>query len=380
MAGIVPAGAEARPRPARYSEASLQSHPAYPVGSWVDVTPQGIDLETGDCDNYGTQSVQIDPASPSDFYAMFMCRGVWKSTDYGQTWSGPINVGRDGAAMGDGAGGIVIPRASKATPPLIYWAGIRGSGVGFWRSMDGGVSWTNFPVGSSSAPQDYYPPAVDPYDTAHLLIAGHERSALAQSQDGGETWHEVAVAEGMKEAEGTGGVFFVDTGSAATTRVTWLWMAQASGGMFGTWRTANGGASWSQVDKNEHAHGSYQIYQPGPGVVFMAGLNSERGWGVLRSGDEGQTWAHVGLYANETVVFGTPKSLYALFGWAIGVGKTVDPTAEMGAQPGTGRWSKKETPAGMTQGPAQVAVSFDGTHAVFVAANWNAGLWRYVEP
>jgi hypothetical protein len=34
----------------------------------------------------------------------------------------------------------------------------------------------------------------------------------------------------------------------------------------------------------------------------------------------------------------------------------------------------------MTQGPAQVAVTSDGTHSIAVAACWNAGLWRYLEP
>jgi hypothetical protein len=34
----------------------------------------------------------------------------------------------------------------------------------------------------------------------------------------------------------------------------------------------------------------------------------------------------------------------------------------------------------MTQGPGQVAVTNDGTNSIVVVANYNAGLWRYVEP
>jgi hypothetical protein len=34
----------------------------------------------------------------------------------------------------------------------------------------------------------------------------------------------------------------------------------------------------------------------------------------------------------------------------------------------------------MTQGVGQIAVTNDGTHSILVAANYNAGLWRYVEP
>ncbi len=101
-------------------------------------------------------------------------------------------------------------------------------------------------------------------------------------------------------------VFFINTGNASTTRGTWLWLAQQAGGTFGTWRTSNGGATWVQVDKNEQPGGASQIYQPGTtGVVYMAGVYSALGSGVLRSNDYGQTWTHVGMTNNETVVVGT---------------------------------------------------------------------------
>jgi hypothetical protein len=38
-------------------------------------------------------AVQADPANPSHLYTMFHCQGVWKSTNYGTTWTGPINTG-----------------------------------------------------------------------------------------------------------------------------------------------------------------------------------------------------------------------------------------------------------------------------------------------
>lgn len=100
-------------------------------GVWTNVTPAGVDLTSPlDCGNYGTISVQTDPMMPSDLYAQFNCQGIWKSTDYGQTWRGPINTGAGGKGA-SGAGGIVIPRAGTTTPPVIYYGGIRGSGVGF---------------------------------------------------------------------------------------------------------------------------------------------------------------------------------------------------------------------------------------------------------
>jgi hypothetical protein len=135
------------------------------------------------------------------------------------------------------------------------------------------------------------------------------------------------------------------------------------------------------VDRNEHPHGSSQIYQPdNNGVVYMAGLYSAGGFGVLRSTDYGQTWTHVGLNANETVVVGTSKNLYSMFGWPQGAGGVHNPAFMLGAQPGTGTWIAPATPSALTQGAAWIQVMNNGTNNILVGSMWNAGLWRYVEP
>jgi hypothetical protein len=352
------------------------------VGTWVNVTPAGVKLtEDPGCGNYGTGSIQADPARPSDLYTEFNCQGIWKSTDYGASWTGPINKGAKGAAVSDCAGGITVAPGAKSNVPTLYQSCIRGSGLGFWKSVDGGVNWTRHSVAAcGGSRQDYYSPVVDPYDPNHLLMAGHEMDCLVESVDGGRNWTQVPVADGMLTKIGTAAIFFINTGNASSTRGTWLWIGQITGGVNGTWRTANSGAAWVQVDKNEHPHGAAQIYQPDTlGVVYMAGMYSASGWGVLRSADYGQTWTHVGLARNETVVVGTPNNVYAMFGWAIGAGQTMDPAFQLAAQPGTGTWVAPATPAGLTQGAAQIAVVNDGTHNILVGALWNAGLWRYVE-
>jgi hypothetical protein len=265
----------------------------------------------------------------------------------------------------------------------MYASCIRGSGVGFWKSTDGGVSWINHNV-DAAAPgatgQQFYPPVVDPYDDGHLLMAGHGTDFLFQSFDGGESWTLVRTEPGMTAPGGTGGPEFVDTGDPATTRDTWLWLSAYTGGNTGTWRTSNGGSSWAKVDNNEHTHGSTQLFQPGGGVIFMAGNYSGLGAGVLRSTDYGVSWVHVGLAQEETIVFGTPNKLYAMFGWGIQPPGTVPPSLQVGDQPGTGSWSAPGTPAEMTLGPAQAAVTYDGKNYIILTANYGSGLWRYVEP
>jgi len=359
--------------------AIAQSAPISGKGKWTEVTPRGVDLVNPlSCDNFGSITMVADPARPSDVYTQFHCQGVWKSVDYGLTWSGPINTGRGGAGA-SGAGGLAIARGPDGQPPILYSAGIRGSGFGFWKSSDGGVSWTNHRVAPGGDRQDFYPPVVNPHDPNHLLMAGHHMSLIVESTDGGRTWSSIPMADGMKQGGGTGSIFFIDTGRADTTKDTWLWTAEGTGGKIGTWRTSDHGHAWTQVDSNEHPHGQMQIYQPdNRGVVFMPALYSGLGAGVLRSTDYGKTWTRVGVEMNQATVFGTPKRVYAMYAWACG-GCKLDPALQSAPQPGISGWARMSTPPEMAIGAAQAATVFDGTNYIILTANWRGGIWRYVE-
>lgn len=355
--------------------------PPASVGAWINVTPSGVDLTSNlSCNNYGTQSVQVDPAHPGTLYTQFHCQGIWKSTDYGVTWTGPVNTGANAAAVKDCAGGIAVVPSTSASVATIFEACIRGSGLGVWKSVDGGVNWTHINISPTSR-QDYWPPVFDPYDTQHLLMSAHEFDSLVQSVDGGQTWTAVPLNNGMLQNGGTGYLFFIDTGTAASTRSTWLWIGQSNGGRIGTWRTTNSGSSWTMVDKNEHIGGTTQIYQPDTnGVLYMTGGGSVFGSGVLRSQDFGQTWAQVGMNTAQSVVLGSSKNVYAMFGAPVGPNGSINASFEVASQPGNGVWIMPGTPAALTQGPAQINLVNDGTHNILLAAMWNLGVWRYVEP
>lgn len=351
---------------------NVQNPPPTVFGTWTNVTPSGVDLLSPLCGNAGVTTVQVDPARPSDLYTLFQCQGIWKSTDYGATWSGPLNTGTNGAAFADCAGGITIAPGSTAAIPTLYAACIRGGAVGFWRSLDGGVSWARHVV-APTVRQDYFPPVVDPHDRNHLLMRAHEFDSIVESYDGGLNWHSVSLAAGMAQGSLSPSIFFINTGNAVTTRSTWLWIGDQSGGGTGTWRTADAGSTWTRVDSNEQFIYA-QIYQPDTsGAVFMAGAYSEQGHGVLRSNDYGQTWFHVGLFNERSVVTGTSKNVYSMRG-------TSQLLFEVGAQPGTGTWVAPQTPTALQNGPAQIAVVNNGTSNILVGAMFNSGLWRYVEP
>jgi hypothetical protein len=345
------------------------------VDMWANVTPKGISLDPT-TDNYGVQDVLVDPVRPSDLYTFVCHQGVWKSTDFGQTWA-KINTGTGGDMIDSGkpwGEGIDSNRCRDPnTKPALYSLGSQG---GFWKSTDGGVSWvmTNLPADSKPRPQDGYDVDVDPYDGQHLIVGFHEEPGLAESTDGGATFHSITLDPGMAAGTSYYG-FFIDTGDPKTTAKVWLLISQATGGLAGTWRTQDGGATWKQVSKNEHNHGQSQIYQRN-GVVFMAGVYATEGWGVFRSMDLGVTWTHLGSGQAQGVVYGTDKNIYTQNPGA-SMGTEDQTQSERAAQPGD-TWTT--WPLTMTNGPKRAAVTFDGTHNIIVGGNWNAGIWRYVEP
>jgi hypothetical protein len=354
----------------------------YLTGTWVNVTPANAS-PTGSfaCGNYGDLSVGADPNNQSNIYIQYNCQGVWKSTDYGQTWTGPINTGVNGPAAGDCAGNITLASAGAGNPPIIYEACIRsgstpGANIGLWKSVNGGVDWThiNIPVAPSDR-QDIYAVVVDPYNPNHIVCPAHEYNGLYESHDGGTTWSSMNLAGGMLQSGGTAEIFFIDTGNAATTATTFLYQAQGSGGGIGTWRTTNDGASWTKVDSNEHPHGAGQIYQPDSnGTVYAAGIYSALGWGVLKSTDYGVTWTHVGNTGQTAIVWGTPNAIYS--GMCCGGA----PGFQFNLPPGSSNWYNPTQPAGMAaSGPGQSVTVFDGVNYVTIIASWQSGTWRLVE-
>ncbi len=367
------------------------------VGVWVNVTPAGVNLTSNlDCTNFGTQTVQADPSNPANLYVEFNCQGIWRSTDYGNTWSGPINTGTNGAVVGDCAGGITIGANGVGVAPTIYEACIRGgtttctgcasgTAVGFWISTDGGVNWTNANITPlTTSRQDVYPPTIDPYDATHLLMTGHEQPYLLESTNSGSTWTQVANSSSLMASAGTAFASFVNTGSSTSTRTTFLFINQDT--PYDMYLTTNDGTAWANVDTATHPHGAYQSYQIGSGKLFVAELYSGEGNGVISSTNGGSTWVSSLSNGGETIVFGTSKNIYSMYGWACnsaGSGNTcgVSPGLEVLPPPGTGSWSPASTPSGMTgNGAAQAAITATSGHNIIVASMWLSGLWRYVEP
>lgn len=134
------------------------------------------------------------PDQPNVFYVGQVDGGVWKSTDYGRTWS-PIFDNEDTQSIG----AIAVAPSDDS---IVYAASGEGLhrpdlsiGDGIYRSTDAGKTWTHLGLRDG---EQIPALAVDPTNPDRLFAAvlGHPYGPSAErgifrSEDGGKTWTKV---------------------------------------------------------------------------------------------------------------------------------------------------------------------------------------------
>ncbi len=354
--GCSPGGGAVRPRDPCAAAGTC------PPGMWIDVTPEGMaaaDLRPAK-NAFGPGSIAADPARPSDLYVGGSKSGLWRSTDYGNSWT------RINEQIPDVPRGLVI--AVAGTTPATIWAAGYNT---IHKSVDGGLTFQQTPL-----PVSLYSLQVDPGDARHLISGLHEADGIVESTDGGASWRMVGGA-GFPGGGVSWYPSFIDAGDPAGTRRTWFAIAQNGASAV---ITRDGGASWTipaGLSGLQHPHGNSQIFQSGA-ALFVAGSGGP-GQGVYRSVDRGASFSRVDDGKTpEAVVWGTSKNVYAMYAWACS-NCDLGTQFEVAPQPGTA-WTRTSVPAGLVMGPNSLVVTSDGVHNVFVGLMWDQGLWRYVEP
>jgi len=250
------------------------------------------------------------PDQPNIFYVGQVDGGVWKSTDYGRTWS-PIFDEEDTQSIGAIA---VAPSDSN----IIYVASGEGLhrpdlsiGNGIYRSSDAGKTWTHLGLHDG---QQIPAIAVDPTNPNELFAAvlGHpygpnDERGIFRSEDGGQTWSKVLFKD-----ENTGGSdVLIDPKNPEVVYAS-LWDARlgpwedknnyegTNGGLF---KSIDGGTTWKQLTNGLPAdlvQINVAIAVSDPQRLYATvstkaegAYGSNKGLGVYRSDDAGLNWQRI---------------------------------------------------------------------------------------
>ena len=250
-----------------------------------------------------TRAVAGDPVKPNILYMGVTNGGVWKTTDYGRTWT-PIFDDQPTGSIGD----IAVARSN---PSILYVATGEGLqrpdlsvGNGVYKTIDGGKTWTHLGLRDG---QQLARIIVDPRNPDRLFVAvlGHpygpnKERGIYRSTDGGRTFEPV-----LQKDENTGGndVEFDPVNPDVVYATLWEarqgpWENAAwpgTGG--GIYKSIDGGTTWKPLTKGLPEEGIIQAdiaIAPSNNLRAFATVATPRGVFIFRSDDAGESWRRVG--------------------------------------------------------------------------------------
>jgi len=243
------------------------------------------------------------PSQPNVFYMGQVNGGVWKSDDYGRTWT-PIFDHESTQSIG----AIAV---APSDPNTIYVASGEGLhrpdlsvGNGIYKSIDAGKTWTHFDLSDG-----FQIPAlaVDPRDPNKVFAAvlGHpygpnEQRGLFQSLNGGRTWQKILYKD-----ENTGASDVEIDPSNPDVIYASMWEVregpwedgnEVNGTGGGLFKSTDGGNSWNPLS-NGLPKDLSQIYvaiaPSDPRRLYATLATASGGLAFYRSDDAGENWSKI---------------------------------------------------------------------------------------
>jgi hypothetical protein len=330
----------------------------------------------------GILSVVLDPVRPSDCWFGAVDRGYYKSTDYGRTWT-KVNVPTTvyGTDMNSGRPWYFAidknPHRDPATIPTLYTVLGYGS-AGPFKSVDGGITWTKTwnnnvyaadGITNISADVGTDMQLVLTCDTTgpnHLIAATRGNYAgFFESTDGGGKWI-LRPNSNFTIGAHFDRPFIIDSS-------TWC-VVQSSGQV---WRTTDRGATWALASGTMATMSARCMLYLGSTIYAGSQIS-----GLYKTTDKGATWTNIRpTGVNGWIVASATKLYINSCPNNGGTGQQTMYQASIGndavwtAVPGATNYCSTSLGS-----PYDAVCTFDGTHYIIIAANQDAGLWRYVEP
>lgn len=226
--------------------------------------------------------------------------GVWKTTDGGSNWKN-ISDGFFGGSIGAVAVSPSEDRIIYAGEGEGTLRGNVSEGLhGMWRSEDGGRSWKNIGLANTRHIEKIVVSPFDP-NTVWVaamgkLFASNPERGIYKTTDGGKTWkHVLAVSDvaGCSDIvvdEGQPSILFAGTWNVRRTPYS----MESGGPGSGLWKSTDGGDTWKNISMNEGLPDStwgkvgVAIAPSNPKKIF-ATVENKNG-GLFMSDDSGKTW------------------------------------------------------------------------------------------
>jgi photosystem II stability/assembly factor-like uncharacterized protein len=241
------------------------------------------------------------PGQPNVFYIGVNNGGVWKTTDYGHTWT-PLFDNQPTGSVGALA-------VAPSNPNILYVGSGEGlqrpdlsTGDGVYKSTDGGKTWKNLGLRDG---QQIPAILVDPRDPDRVFVAvlGHPYGAnkergVFRSTDSGATWEKVLYKD-----EDTGAMALAFDPANAQTIYAVLWSSRQGPWENGSWQGAgsglfkstDGGTTWRPLAKglpgadDRLGRIGLDVARSDPKRLY-AMVDAPRLGGVYRSDDAGENW------------------------------------------------------------------------------------------
>ena len=248
------------------------------------------------------------PHQPGVFYMAAVNGGVWKTSDFGNTWN-PIFDDQPSGSVG----ALVV---APSDPNVIYVGSGEGLqrpdlavGDGIYKSTDAGKTWTH--LGLRDA-QQITAIVVDPQNPDRVFVAaeGHPYGPNAErgvfrSLDGGKTFEKVLYKD-----ENTGAADLVMDPGNSQILFAALWAARVapwevrSGESFtiagsGLYKSTDGGTTWRPITKGLPgaeeglARIGIAIAPSNPKRMYLTAEAKRKAAGIYRSDDAGESWQSV---------------------------------------------------------------------------------------
>ncbi len=298
------------------------------AANWTVVGPITIGTMSG---NGRVNSIKVDPASATTFYASSPGGQLWKSTNSGGSWTvisdgipaagvtdmaiDPTNSNILYALTGDAEGAIYHPYsrglyksinggATWSTTGLNYTSGsnrlatiiihptstniiLVGGSTGIWRSTNSGASFTQ--VNTTNIRELVF----NPTSPNTVFAASRTAAALLRSYDGGITWTQMITG---LPTSATAKRFSIDV-SKVDTNYVYLMATNTTDNMEGFYRSTDGGTSFTQMTGSTlnipNGQGWYNLAVAADPVavntVYAAGLT------VYKSTDGGTTLTSISI-------------------------------------------------------------------------------------